>query len=174
MCALLADAISAALVLMDIRSGTVLRSQLSIEFGLVPLLVRCVASEKGSVEMAEADSSRRSLQISNDSTEITIACLRLLSNLVYGCAEAQAALGEADGLLLVLSLCATDVHRPLRREWALICMRNACADCQSNQNAVEALTLQGVTVVNEQLKKSGLQVKFDKSNGSIRFEQQKN
>ena len=106
-------------------------------------------------------------------TDISRSCLQLLCNLLYGCPFNQTLLRETGGLLEVLSLSATDVLHPLRREWALLCTRNACADNSENQLVIEELTLQKVTVVNEQLKESGLTVDFNPTTGKMQFMNQK-
>ena len=109
-------------------------------------------------------------QAQADSADLVKECLHLISVLVNRCEIAQQQLREyKDGLLLVLSSSCTDVYHPLRREWALLCLRNACEGNLSNQEYISTLTLQRVEVVNEQLAQSGLSVDFDPNTGKIKF-----
>ena len=109
-------------------------------------------------------------QAQADSTDLVKECLHLISVLVNRCEVAQQQLKEyKDGLLLVLSSSSTDVYHPLRREWALLCLRNACEGSLTNQEYISTLTLQRVDVVNEQLVQSGLSVDFDPDTGKIKF-----
>ncbi len=103
---------------------------------------------------------------------MVLKCLQLVSNIVIGCESAQNTLRDIEGLLYVLSLCGTDIDHPLRREWAILCMRNACEGNLENQKCIEELTLQKVSVVNEQLTRSGLSVDFNSETGKIKFSYQ--
>ena len=109
-------------------------------------------------------------QAQADSPDLVKECLHLISVLVNRCEIAQQQLKEyKDGLLLVLSSSCTDVYHPLRREWALLCLRNACEGSLTNQEYISTLTLQRVEVINEQLAQSGLSVDFDPDTGKIKF-----
>ncbi len=72
----------------------------------------------------------------------------------------QNLLRECGGLAVVLSHCATDFANPLAREWALLCTRNACADCVPNQEYIESLRPQGVSIQDEEMKARGLEVQM--------------
>ena len=94
------------------------------------------SNNKDEVEIEEK-SNLISLRLGNSS-------LQLLSNLIYRCRCSQDMLRDIPnitttttdiessesrpscGLLQILSMCSTDVSNPLRREWALLCLRNAC------------------------------------------------
>ena len=101
--------------------------------------------------------------------EIVNAILQLLGNLLIGSKELQDELRRRDGLLLVLQLSATDFTNPLRREWALMCVRNACGGNDANQEYINKITLQKVEVVNQGLRESGLSVDVDPVSGKVRF-----
>ena len=105
----------------------------------------------------------------SESYDAVNTLLQLLGNLLFGCPCAQDLLRECGGLFRVLSLCHTNVSQPLRREWAVLCLRNACEGNAENQSCIEQLTLQKVEVVNEDLRRSGLQADFNQTSGKIEF-----
>ncbi len=64
--------------------------------------------------------------------------------------------------------CGTDFSNPLSREWALLCIRNVCADNIENQKFIEELKLQKV-VSSEFLEEHGLKVEMN-SEGKFKVE----
>ena len=95
--------------------------------------------------------------------------LFLLANLVYRCPFAQNKLCSIEnGLLQVLSLCGTNVYRPLRREYAILCIRNACEGNEANVRIIQSLSIQDVeSVDNDALAAVGLKVEFNKITGNV-------
>lgn len=63
----------------------------------------------------------------------------------------------------VLNHCSTNFDIPLGREWALLCIRNACEGNIENQQFIEQLKPQDVTLQDEKLKNMGYKVKFDQA-----------
>jgi hypothetical protein len=95
--------------------------------------------------------------------------LQMLSNLIVGCDAVKDMCRQFDTLPLLLHLSGTDFNNPLRREWALLCVRNVCEGHQQNQEYIQALTLQKVEVVNEELRAKGLRADVDPATGKIQF-----
>jgi hypothetical protein len=67
---------------------------------------------------------------------------------------------ESGALAAVLSHCATDFENPISREWALLCVRNACEDCPANQAFIDQLRPQEVKLLDERLVQQGMQVEM--------------
>jgi Spinocerebellar ataxia type 10 protein domain len=78
----------------------------------------------------------------------------------------QDALREGGAFPVVLSHCVTDFRNPLAREWALMCVRNACEGSEKNQAYVAGLVPQGV-FVDEELRSKGIRVEIDPSRGKF-------
>ena len=95
------------------------------------------------------------------------SAMQLLSNLVYRCEELQDDLRELGGLPVVLSRSATDFSNPLMREWALLCLRNACEGNQRNQKFIEELKLQAVVDRENVLGQQGVHLDVDRETGKI-------
>lgn len=144
------------------ESSTVIGDMAVKSSGIISCIIELIThlSEK------KEGSIKGSAEESDDTMNIL---LQLLGNLLFGCPCAQNLLRECGGLFRVLSLCHTNVRQPLRREWAVLALRNACEGNMENQRSIEELTLQKVNVVNEDLRNSGLQVKFNQSLGKIEF-----
>eukprot|EP01034_Spumella_vulgaris_P022020 gene22020-28114_t len=102
---------------------------------------------------------------------ITKSVLQLLGNTVYRCKDAQNLLRECGGLATVLSHCVTDFSNPLAREWALFATRNACADCLENQEYIESLRPQNISVQDADMKAQGLEVEMSSETGKFRLVQ---
>lgn len=66
-------------------------------------------------------------------------------------------------------MCGTNINQPLRREWSLMCIRNACETNERIRHFIESLQLQDAVVVNEKLKESGMQVEVDSKTGKLKF-----
>jgi len=75
----------------------------------------------------------------NNNAAAVIAALQVLANLLPGCKDAQDQLRDSGGLAIVLSNCFTDFNNPFAREWALVCIRNACEGNSLNQAYIESL-----------------------------------
>ena len=155
-----------------------LRTLLSTQTAIIPILTEYLTFIN---HCKSIDRANKLISVSSDS-DIMLLCnssLQLLGNLVYGCPVAQDKLrlrkdqlscdAPSVGLLQILSLCNTDVSNPLRREFAILCLRNACEGNQSNQTYIESLVLQGVAQVDERLAKAGMGVSFDPASGKIVF-----
>lgn len=67
----------------------------------------------------------------------------------------------------MLSNCGTDFQNPFAREWAILCVRNACDNSQGNQDFVASLRPQGATIVDPWLASQGLSVAIDKDTGKL-------
>lgn len=78
-------------------------------------------------------------------------------------------LRECGGLAEVLSHCATDFENPLAREWALLCVRNACEGNEANQHFIEELRPQDVKIQNEEMKRQGYKVELNSQTGKFKF-----
>ena len=76
-------------------------------------------------------------------------------------------------LATVLSHCTTDFDLPLAREWALLCVRNACEGHRINQQFIEELKPQQV-VQDEVLGAQGVSVGIDVNTGKFTYQQQAN
>ena len=68
----------------------------------------------------------------------------------------------------MLSNCVTDFDNPLSREWALICVRNACEDNELNQKFINDLNLVGV-IQDEVLSQQGIRVDINPLEGKLNF-----
>lgn len=69
---------------------------------------------------------------------------------------------------MILSYCATDFDNPLTREWALLTVRNACADNSFVQDYIDSLKPQNITIEDEQLKAKGMQVELNQQTGKFK------
>lgn len=65
--------------------------------------------------------------------------------------------------------CTTDFNNPLSREWALLCVRNACAGNMANQEFIEEFKVKNV-VQSEVLKDQGLDVQLNTTTGKFHVE----
>lgn len=79
----------------------------------------------------------------------------------------QDLLRESGGFAAVLSRCGTDLHNPLVREWAILCVRNACENNQENQKFIEELQPQEAIIQDENLKAQGYRIEVDHSKGKF-------
>ena len=100
------------------------------------------------------------------------SALALLGNLCYRSPEAQKSFRISGGFVSVLPRCATRFDNPLEREWALVCVRNACEGCEANQQFVQDLQPQGAKVLGPN--SAGIQVEINPSTGPFRFKQNDN
>ena len=101
--------------------------------------------------------------------------LCFLGNLLYRCPSAQTAFLRLEGFKCVLPLCATNFDAPLLREWALLCVRNACEGCEENQKYVASLQPQGEAMIQDDaLREAGLQVIFDEGTKKFRLRKEGN
>lgn len=98
------------------------------------------------------------------------AALCVVGNLSIQCPVVQETIRISGVLSLVLSHCATDFDNPLEREWALLCVRNACEGCVANQEFISSLQPQGV-IQDETLKERGISVNFNASTGKFTIDQ---
>jgi hypothetical protein len=89
--------------------------------------------------------------------------------LIYKSNAAQKKFREYGGLNLVLSYCATNFANPLSREWALLCIRNACENNIENQTFINELQLQNISVVDEQMLADGIKVDINANTGTFKF-----
>jgi len=89
--------------------------------------------------------------------------LALLGNLLYRNSSAQDAFRELHGFALVLPHCATNLQSPFTREWAFLCIRNACEGNELSQQYAASLQPQPNTVVlkDEEMQRAGLEVEVD-------------
>lgn len=167
----LTELLSALLVLLPREEGRALRQRLlapdptAQSTGLINRIIGAMTCLCGG-----PDGATRALQGHNDDPDgLLNPLLQLLGNIMFGCPQAQDELRTCGGLFRVLSLCHTNVSQPLRREWAVLCLRNACEGNMENQRSIEELTLQKVDIVNEDLRRSGLHVDFNQDTGKIDF-----
>lgn len=77
---------------------------------------------------------------------------------------------ERDGLPIILSCCQTDFKNPLIREWALLCVKNACENNPRNQAFINELKPQKV-LQDEILQAQGITVHLDSTTGKVEFKQ---
>jgi hypothetical protein len=119
--------------------------------------------------------------VSECERELVRNSLQLLSNLLYRCPIAQdlafshrvdAVSSSRPGLNSVLCHCVTDFANPLAREWALLCVRNACEGNERIQEYIAGLKAQDAVVVDEALAAAGMQVRFDAGTGRFSVQQQ--
>ena len=163
------------------RRVSLLRTSVSMETSIIPALIDYLTFVN---HWKSVDRANKQITVSPDGDIMSLcnSSLQLLGNIVYGCTAAQdrLRLREEDqlhsdapppsvGLLQILSLCNTDVRNPLRREFAILCLRNACEGNLPNQAYIESLVLQGVAQVDEQLARAGMGVSFDPASGKIEF-----
>jgi len=89
--------------------------------------------------------------------------LALLGNLLYRNSSAQDSFRELHGFALVLPHCATNLHSPFTREWAFLCIRNACEGNELSQQYAASLQPLPNTVVlkDEEMQRAGLEVEVD-------------
>jgi hypothetical protein len=78
-----------------------------------------------------------------------------------------------EGVAIVLGMCGTNVYHPLRREWALLCVRHACETSESIRSFIESLQLQDTHIVDQNMKDSGMRVEVDQNTGKLRFQKSK-
>lgn len=69
----------------------------------------------------------------------------------------------------MLSHCATDFGHPVSREWALLCVRNACEAHTGNQTFIQELRPQEVVIQDEKLREQGLRVEMNTETGQFKF-----
>lgn len=103
------------------------------------------------------------------------ACLQLLSILLHRCPLAQDQLYEhrdKSGVHSILCHCVTDFANPLAREWALLCVRNACEGHALLQEYIASLRAQDAVIVDDQLQAAGMQVTFNPETGRCQVQQQ--
>lgn len=177
LCAILLGKLTGPTARAD-RRVSQLRTSLSTETAIIPMLIDYLTFIN---HWKSIDRANKPAIVSSDGDIMSLcnSSLQLLGNLVYGCTTAQDKLRLSEdqlnsnapsvGLLQILSLCNTDVSNPLRREFAILCLRNACEGNLSNQAYIESLVLQGVAQVDEQLAKAGMGVSFDPVSGKIDF-----
>ncbi len=98
--------------------------------------------------------------------------LTLIGNILYRNERAQDCFREQHGFALVLPHCATNVHSPMTREWALLCIRNACEGNELSQTFVSTLVPQGSVVLkDEEMVRAGLHVEMDKATNKFKVTQ---
>lgn len=79
---------------------------------------------------------------------------------------------KASGALAaVLSHCGTDFENPISREWALLCVRNACEGHVGNQQFIEDLRPQEAVIQDDKLKAQGMKVEMNPTTGKFKFVQ---
>ena len=88
---------------------------------------------------------------------------------IYYVKQLQDALKESGALAAVLSHCATDFSNPISREWALLCVRNACETHIGNQTFIQELRPQEVVIQDEKLKAQGVRVEMNTETGQFKF-----
>lgn len=103
--------------------------------------------------------------------EVVKASLQMLYNLLYHSRAAQDALLACEGLPVILTHCGTDFSNPLTREWALLCIRNACDGNDDVKAYIEQLQPQGV-IQDEEMAARGLRVELDATTGKFVFKQE--
>jgi hypothetical protein len=69
----------------------------------------------------------------------------------------------------VLSHCGTDFENPISREWALLCVRNACDSHVGNQSFIHELRPQGAVIQDEKMKALGMKVEMNVDTGKFKF-----
>lgn len=155
-----------------------LRTFISTQTAIIPILIEYLTFVN---HCKSADRANKVIGVSSDDGVLSLcnSSLQLLGNLVYGCTVAQDQLrlsgdqassdAPSVGLLQILALCSTDISNPLRREFAILCLRNACEGNLRNQKCIESLVLQGVAEVDERLARAGMGVSFDPTSGKIVF-----
>jgi Spinocerebellar ataxia type 10 protein domain len=104
--------------------------------------------------------------------DLVKAALCVVGNLSIRCPVVQEDIRISGVFALVLSHCTTDFANPLEREWALMCVRNACEGCPANQEFISSLQPQGV-IQDETLRERGISVNFDASTGKFTVDQDK-
>ncbi len=82
----------------------------------------------------------------------------------------QDTMREKGGLPVILSNCGTDFENPLVREYAIICLRNACEGNMENQAYVDSLKPQQI-LQDDVLASHGITVNLDPETGGIKFTQ---
>jgi hypothetical protein len=134
-----------------------------------------VDEDGGAVRAEETAVSAAALNVSPEVAEVTKdltkLALQVLGNLMYGCKAAQDELRERSGLPLVLSHCGTDFENPLAREWALLCIRNACEGNEDNQRYIDSLKPQSVIKDDATLSRHGLSMEIDPQSGKFKLHQ---
>lgn len=150
---------------------SVLGAALVVEGEAVASLQSSLATTTRTMEMSigllraskEKASSSATIEGRN---EIIKGALALAGNLCYRCPAAQDSFRELGGFQAVLPRCATSFRNPFEREWALMCVRNACEGCLVNQQFIEALQPQGARVLDEE---TGVGVEINGATGTFRF-----
>jgi hypothetical protein len=149
---------------------SVLGAALVIEGEVAPSLRSSLATTSCTMEMSigllRATEEEASSATKEGRNEIIKGALALAGNLCYRCPAAQDAFRELGGFQAVLPRCATSFRNPFEREWALMCVRNACEGCLVNQQFIEALQPQGVRVLDE---KAGVGIEINGAAGTFRF-----
>lgn len=151
-------------------SGEHLRTSLVEETGILKSCLAVIQDVAGRVEggssicclfaFAETGSQERA--------DVLKQALCFLSNLLFRCPAAQMAFLRQEGFRVVLPLCATDFDAPLAREWALLCVRNACEGSRKNQSYVQSLQPQGDAIIqDEAMREAGISVAFDSASNKF-------
>lgn len=89
---------------------------------------------------------------------------------------AQDLVRNSNGLVFVLSALSYEEdpkNNPFLREWAIMAVRNLCADNAENCAAISSYELQAVKNDSELLKKTGLEAYIDDQSGKIRLRKKK-
>jgi len=164
------EVIAGAVGLLSRDKGAAVRDSVSQFTAIIPMCARILSSARpvsNSVKLTDRDleGSEERRQTEN---QLVKTVLQLLGNLIYGSASAQDTFGSSGCMEAVLSRCATDFGNPLAREWALLCVRNACEGHAGNQAFVESLSVQGV-VPDKDLEKQGISLTVKA--GKLSFEQ---
>jgi hypothetical protein len=69
----------------------------------------------------------------------------------------------------VLQNCSTDFENPLSREWALLCIRNACSGNLANQLFIENLKFEKVVDDGGVLAATGVSIEMDTKTGKFSY-----
>lgn len=186
------EVISGALSLLSKTQGESLRNSLASTTNIISQcydILRLANPVSNSVKINHNNANANANDSANDSNDDKESCresvenlrqfhndlvknaLSLLGNLIYGSKVAQDTFGSRGCMAAVLSRCATDFNNPLAREWALLCIRNACDDHEQNQAFVQSLTIQGV-VKDEELESHGINLSVQA--GKLTFTRTKN
>lgn len=145
---------------------SVLGAALVVEGEAVEALQSSLATTTRTMEMSIGLLSSSSAATMEGRNEIIKGALALAGNLCHRCPAAQDAFRELGGFQAVLPRCATSFRNPFEREWALMCVRNACEGCLVNQQFIEALQPQGARVLDEM---AGVGVEINGATGTFRF-----
>ena len=147
----------------------------TINQSLMLLCVRLMRNYQAHVNASKATKAKaHSLGDAEDYIQmVTRHALQFLCNWVYRCPQAQEELRTSGALACVLSHCATSFVNPLEREWALLCVRNACEGSSANQAFIEELRPQEAKIQDESMKALGIEVEMDLAKGKFTMVQKK-